>query len=621
MCGICGLYAPGGIDREVLQRMNDTLVHRGPDDQGFYTDPSVGLGSRRLSIIDLAGGHMPIANEDGSVWVVQNGEIYNFAALRRDLEARGHRFTTRTDTEVLVHLYEEHGTGLFERLHGMFAVALWDRTRGRLLLGRDRVGKKPLYYSWDGTRLAFGSELKALRPVPWLRPSLDWQALNHYFSYLYIPDPMSVYREVRKLPAAHWLAIEAGKLRLERYWDLPFEHVHPETDEGHYVLRLRELLTEAVRDRLVSDVPLGAFLSGGVDSATVVGLMSQLSSAPVQTFSIGFDEESFDELRYARLAARAFGTDHHEEILKPQAAELLEDLVQHLDEPFGDSSALPTFMVSRMARRHVTVALSGDGGDEAFAGYQSHRVHQRDQGFHERVPGPVRQLLGAGLGAGARASGHRRLRRVAGAVRRANRPLEQRFNNIYDKGQRRRLFSAEVRREIGAASEERLFADLLSAQRFPDFLSRVLYADTKAYLTNDILVKVDRMSMAHSLEVRAPLVDHRVLEFAAGIPSSLKLRDGVSKYIFKKMAATFVPRDIVYREKHGFGVPIAAWFRGELRDLLHDHLLGRSDGGERFFDGAFVERMLREHQSGRWDWSPHLWALLVFRMWYRSSAA
>jgi len=620
MCGICGMYAPGAVDRDVLQRMNDAIRHRGPDDEGFYTDERVGLGSRRLSIIDLSQGRMPIHNEDESVWVVFNGEIYNFLELRQGLEARGHRFTTHTDTEVIVHLYEEVGVGVFEKLRGMFAVALWDRKRGTLLLGRDRVGKKPLYYAWDGARLLFGSELKCMRAFPGLKLSLDFEAINYYFSYLYIPAPLSIYREVRRLPAAHYLELHAGAVQIRPYWDLRFDRVHRERDPRAYVERLRELVTDAVRCRLMSDVPLGAFLSGGVDSATVVGLMSQLSSKPVQTFSIGFDTESFDELEYARIAARAFGTDHHEEVLQPQALEWVETLVHHLDEPFGDSSALPTFMVSRMARRNVTVALSGDGGDEAFAGYESHAVHVRDERLHQRVPAPARALVGAGLRAGSWATAHPKLRRVAGAINRANRSLAERFCNVFTKQERAQLFSDEARREIGAAREEDLFAGLLGAQPFPDFLSRVLYADTKSYLTNDILVKVDRMSMANSLEVRSPLVDQHVLEFAAAIPSDLKLHDGVSKYIFKRMAEEFVPREIVYRKKHGFGVPLALWFRDELRTMLHDVLLSSDDRGARLFDRTFVERMLREHASGARDWSVQLWALLVFRLWYRAFA-
>jgi asparagine synthase (glutamine-hydrolysing) len=620
MCGICGMFAPGEVDRAVLQRMNDAIRHRGPDDEGFYTDDRVGLGSRRLSIIDLSQGRMPIHNEDESVWVVFNGEIYNFQELRQDLVARGHTFTTRTDTEVIVHLYEEIGAGVFEKLHGMFAVALWDRARGTLLLGRDRVGKKPLYYSWDGTRLIFGSEIKCLRAFPGLKLSLDYDAINHYFSYLYIPDPLSIYREIRKLPAAHSLELHAGVVKVQSYWDLRFDRVHRERDPRAYVERLRELVTDAVRCRLVSDVPLGAFLSGGVDSATVVGIMAQLSSKPVQTFSIGFDAETFDELEYARLAARAFGTDHHEEVMQPQALEWVETLVQHLDEPFGDPSALPTYMVSRMARRNVTVALSGDGGDETFAGYESHAVHVRDERFHQRFPAPARALVGAGLHAGSRVTTHPKLRRVAGAVRRANRPLAERWCNVFTKEERAQLFSAAARREIGAAREEDLFAGLLAAQPFPDFLSRVLYADTKAYLTNDILVKVDRMSMANSLEVRSPLVDHQVMEFAAAIPSDWKLHDGVSKYIFKKMAEEFVPREIVYRKKHGFGVPIGPWFRSELRTMLHDVLRSRDDGAAPLFDAGFIERLLREHDTGARDWSVQLWPLFVFRLWYRAFA-
>jgi asparagine synthase (glutamine-hydrolysing) len=372
-----------------------------------------------------------------------------------------------------------------------------------------------------------------------------------------------------------------------------------------------------VRCRLVSDVPLGAFLSGGVDSATVVGIMSQIAPEPVKTFSIGFEEQSHDELHYARIAARAFATDHHEEILRPNAIELLDKLVHHFDEPFGDPSALPTFMVSQMARRHVTVVLSGDGGDEAFAGYESHAVHRRDESFHRRVPAPLRAAVGAGLGAGARLTGHRKLTRVAGAVERANRPLAERFYKSYDKRLRRRLFAPDVRSRLAAAREEDAFRSLLGMQRFPDFLSGVLYADTKSYMTHDILVKVDRASMACSLEVRAPLVDHRLLEFVATIPSNLKLHGDTTKYIFKKTVESFVPREIVYREKHGFGVPIEAWFRRELRDLLREELLERRDEAAEFFDRGFVETMLHQHTSGARDWSIQLWPLLVFRLWWR----
>ena len=616
MCGICGIYAPNGVDADLLRRMNATLIHRGPDDEGFYTDGRAGLAVRRLSIIDLVRGHMPISNENGSVWVVQNGEIYNFRDLRRDLEGRGHRFTTGTDTEVLVHLYEEHGEDLFQHLRGMYAVALWDRDRDVLLLGRDRIGKKPLYYSFDGIRLLFASELKALRQVPDLNLSLDWEALNLYFSYYWIPGPWSIYREIRKLPPAHYLKLHAGRLELHRYWDLDFEHAETETDERWYVERLRELLTDAVRARLMSEVPLGAFLSGGIDSAVVVGLMSRIQERPVQTFSIGFDDESYDELRYARIAARAFGTDHHEEILKPRAADLVEKLVDHFDEPFGDSSALPTWLVSQVARKHVTVALSGDGGDEAFAGYQSHVIHARDEHFHRRVPAPLRALAGGGLELGARLTGRHRLRRMAGAVRRAHRPLEERYAVLFDKRSRRGLFTPEARARIGAPREHEVIAGPAGRQHFPDFLSRILYVDTKTYLPDDILVKVDRMSMAHSLEVRAPLVDQHVLEFAARIPSSLKLRNGVGKYIFKKVAEEFVPHEIVHREKHGFAVPLRHWFRQDLRDLVHGRLLSGGNGLSGLFNQRFVERMVREHEAERWDWSVQLWSLLVFHLWH-----
>jgi len=616
MCGICGMVSPGRVDADVLRRMSATLRHRGPDEEGYYTDADVGLASRRLSVIDLTGGKMPITNESGSVWVVQNGEIYNFRTLRRDLESRGHRFTTRSDTEVIVHLYEEYGTSLFEHLRGMFAVALWDRARSLLLLGRDPVGKKPLYYSFDGSTLLFASELKALRQHPQAHFSLDWQAVNHYFSHHYVPEPLSIFREVRKLPPGHWLELQHGNLRVQSYWKLDFEHPFSETDERWYVEQLHERLQHAVRARLVSDVPLGAFLSGGVDSATVVGLMSQSLDSPVKTFSIGFDDETFDELRHARVVARAFGTDHHEEILKPRATDLVERLADQLDEPFGDPSALPTYLVSQVARREVTVALSGDGGDEAFAGYQSHRVHLRDEAFHRRVPGPLGALAVGAVGLGARVSGNTRLRRTAGALRRAHRPLAQRYCNVFDADGRRQLFTRETLAEIGALREHEYFAAHARAQAYPDFLSRILAVDTATYLPGDILVKTDRMSMAHSLEVRCPLLDQELLEFAARIPSHLKLHQGVSKYVFKRVAERFVPHEIVHREKRGFGVPLRAWFRGELRDLVREHLLQNPNGAHSLFNRRTVERLVSEHEAGRWDWSLQLWSLMMFHLWY-----
>ncbi len=616
MCGISGMHAPGKVDPQVLRRMSAALAHRGPDDEGFYTDSQVGLASRRLSIIDLTSGRMPITNEDGSIWVVQNGEIYNFRTLRRELESRGHRFTTQSDTEVIVHLYEEHGAGLFDRLRGMFAVALWDRNEDKLLLGRDPLGKKPLYYGFDGQTLLFASELKSLRQHPDVRPSLDWQAVNHYFSHHYVPEPLSIFREFRKVPPGHWLQLHHGTLTLQRYWQLDFTQPFTETDERWYVEQLHERLRDAVRSRLVSDVPLGAFLSGGVDSATVVGLMSQCLDSPVKTFSIGFDDETFDELRHARIVARAFGTDHHEEILQPSATDLVQKLAATFDEPFGDPSALPTYLVSQVARREVTVALSGDGGDEAFAGYQSHRVHLRDEAFHRKVPGPLRALAVGSVALGARISGNARWRRTAGALRRAHRPLAERYCNVFDARGRRRLFTGDTMVQIGALQEHEHFAAPAQAQAYPDFLSRILAVDTATYLPGDILVKTDRMSMAHSLEVRCPLLDRDVLEFAARIPSHLKLHHGVSKYVFKRVAEQFVPREIVHREKRGFGVPLGAWFRRELRDLVRENLLHSPNGAHALFNRGTVEQLVAEHESGRWDWSLQLWSLLMFHLWY-----
>lgn len=629
MCGLTGklwLDPARPADLESVRALTAALAHRGPDGEGHAADGPCALGHRRLAIIDLSPRSAQPLRGAGGELLVANGEVYDHRELRAQLEALGQRFASDGDSEVLLAAYRQwwptEGPGFLRRLPGMFAFALWDPRARRLVLGRDRLGKKPLHYALTPEGLVFASELHALVRDPLVDRRPDWQALSDYLAFKVVGHPRTAYAGARTLPPASVLVVEPGAdgrlaARVERWWRLlPGNEwgAAPTLDEAADEVLAR--LRRAVRRRLVSDVPLGALLSGGLDSAAVVALMAQ-EGGEVRTFTIGFREADHDEAEGARRVARLFGTRHEELVVEPDAVALLDAALAHHGQPFADGSALPTWLVARLARRHVTVALTGDGGDEAFAGYESHAVHARDERFHRRFPAPLRALLGTGLAAGARWSGHAKLARVAGAVQRANRPVEERFCNVFTKAQRRRLFSAEARARIGQAKEETLFARLAQEQRFPDFLSQILYADTKSYLTNDILVKVDRMSMANSLEVRSPLVDHELLEFAATIPSHLKLHDGVSKYIFKKTAETFVPREIVYRRKQGFGVPIRHWFRTELRDMLHDALLGSTDAGGALFERRVVERMLREHTNGKRDWSTQLWPLLVFRMWYR----
>jgi asparagine synthase (glutamine-hydrolysing) len=621
MCGIAGIYnfkTLKPVTTGWVKAMTDTLVHRGPDDEGFYVSGPVGLGHRRLSIIDLEGGHQPICNEDQSIWVVFNGEIYNFEELQQELVRKGHVFKTRSDTEAIVHLYEEEGENCFRRLRGMFAIVLWDGRNRKMILARDRVGKKPLFYFHDGFRLAFASEMKAILALPDIPREIDLQAVSDYFSLLYVPTPKSIFKHIRKVRPGHYVVVSNKGLREVEYWDLSFAPTQELTEE-QWCERVLDTYREAVRLRLISDVPLGAFLSGGVDSSSVVALMAELIAGRLTTCSIGFKEKEFDELDYARVIASQFKTEHHEETVVPDAVGIVERLAWHYDEPFADSSAVPTYYVSKVAREHVTVALAGDGGDENFAGYRRYYFDRRENMVRSLLPGAIRRpVFGALASLYPKADWAPRIFRGKATFQNlARSPIEAYFRSMsgFQIELKNRVLAPDLVRELGDYSSLDLFRFYYEKADTSDPLSRIQYLDIKTYLTDDILAKVDRASMAHSLEVRAPLLDHKLMELVASIPTSLKLRGTNGKYILKKTFEKILPKNILYRRKMGFAVPLARWFRGELRDLAHTVIFDRSDSG--LLDGATVRSVWEEHQSGLRDRSTELWIVLMFRLWQR----
>ena len=621
MCGIAGIYHIKTFEpvrEDLLKAMTDALVHRGPDDEGFYCSGPVGLGHRRLSIIDLADGHQPMTNEDRTVWVVFNGEIYNFTDLHGFLKSKGHRFQTRSDTEVIVHLYEEMGESCFGELRGMFSIAIWDDRKKKLILARDRVGKKPLYYYHDGSKLLFASEIKAILQVPGISRDIDIEALSDYFSFLYVPAPKSIFKRIRKILPGHFLVASADGVRETKYWDLSFAKTEELTEEK-WCEKLSEALHEAVKIRLMSEVPLGAFLSGGVDSSSVVAMMQKTIGSPVITSSIGFEEKEFNELPYARSVSSYFGTDHHEQMVRPDAVAVLQKLVWHYDEPFADSSAVPTYYVSKVARQHVTVALSGDGGDENFAGYRRYYFDQRENYIRGWLPAGIRQpVFGALASLYPKADWAPRIFRGKATFQNLARcPIEAYFRSVAAcqselKGE---LLHGDIQRQLADYDSVNVLREYYNKADTDDLLSKVQYVDIKTYLTDDILAKVDRASMAVSLEVRAPILDHKFMELAARIPSTLKLRGLNGKYIFKKMLEQRLPQAIVRRPKMGFAVPLARWFRGELRDMAYDVIVGSK--ADDLLQPNTVARIWAEHQGGFRDRSTELWTLLMFRLWQR----
>jgi asparagine synthase (glutamine-hydrolysing) len=624
MCGIAGFAFVDQrhpVDRELLKRMTAVMRHRGPDADGFHIGPGVGLGHRRLSIIDLAGGDQPIYGEDRSCAVILNGEIYNFHELQRELADRGHVFKTRSDTESIVHAYEEWGLDCVTRLRGMFAFALWDESRRRLILARDRAGKKPLYYHADGERLVFASEIKGLLQDPSIKRRLSPESLNDYFSFGNIPSPNTVFQDIYQVPPAHLLLWERGQSRLQEYWDVTFQPTGPSRPE-EALEAFAPLFDEAVRIRMVADVPLGAFLSGGIDSSAVVASMARQSNRPVVTTSVGFAERTHSELEHARLVARAVRSRHHEILVRPNAVEDLPRLVWHLDQPFADSSALPTYYVSKAAREQVTVALSGDGGDEIFAGYQRrYGVHRLESRLRRLVPEPLRRGVLARLGRiYPRAEWIPRPLRWKLVLLNLGQSFERAYFNdlsLFLEEEKEALCSPEFLAQTRHHDPFHAFARHFERVRGADPLSRILYVDFKTWLHNDILVKVDRMSMSCSLEVRAPLLDHKVVEFAAALPPELKYRGPVSKFLLKRHVASRLPGLDASRPKQGFELPLAAWLRGDLRDTARDLLFSARAAQRGYVRPETVMRIWAAHQRGRRNHASQIWALLVLELWLR----
>ncbi|CAN5495041.1 amidotransferase 1, exosortase A system-associated [soil metagenome] len=621
MCGIAGFISKENTRSDErmsrLDAMCRVITHRGPDEQGTAVEGRAAMGMRRLSIIDLATGQQPIYNTGRTKLIVFNGEIYNYRELKADLESRGYKFRTNSDTETIIHAYDEYGVDCVKLLRGMFAFAIWDEREQSLFMARDRVGKKPLFYTVTAAgEFIYGSEMKVLLEHGGVTREIDHGALDAYLTFGYIPEELCIFKGVHKLEPGHFLIFKNGEIRTERYWDFDYSAESLTETEDEIASDLLTKLRDAVEVRLISEVPLGAFLSGGVDSSAVVGLMSQIMDQPVKTFSIGFNEDSFDELKYARMAASHFKTDHHEFILTPDFVDIIDDLVWHFDEPFADSSALPTYMVSKLAREHVTVALSGDGGDELFAGYTRY-VKDRNRSGLERLPRGIRQNL---------------IRPLSEALPHGARGKNYLFNISLDAAGRyidsishfngprkRKLYSNEIRTKMNGNFErgEKLYRQIAGSTATDDPVENLLYLDSKTYLPSDILTKVDRMSMASSLEARSPLLDHKLIEYVTRIPSSMKLKGNETKYIFKKAIEGFVPKEILYREKQGFGVPIGDWINLQLKERITGDLSDQRSMERGYFDPKYVRVLLDEHSRGRRDHSHALWTLWMLELWHR----
>ena len=621
MCGITGIFDTRGksaIPKELLEAMNQSQFHRGPDEGGIHIEPGLGLGHRRLSIIALSSGQQPLYNEDESIVVVFNGEIYNFIDLMPELKELGHTFRTHCDTEVIVHAWEEWGENCVDRFRGMFAFALWDRKKDTLFLARDRLGVKPLHYSLlsDGS-LIFGSELKALVSHPAMRREIDPLAVEEYFAYGYVPEPRTIYREAMKLEPGHCISIVRGKPmpRPRRYWEVPFGSTGPISEEDAE-RELIERLREAVRIRLVAEVPLGAFLSGGVDSGAVVAMMAELSKDPVNTCSIAFSDPKFNEAEYARMVAERYHTYHSVETVDADDFSLIDRLASLYDEPYADSSALPTYRVCELARKSVTVALSGDGGDENFAGYRRYRYHMMEERMRSALPLGIRRPLFGFLGSVyPRLDWAPRMFRAKSTFESLARDaVEGYFHEIsvLRNDLRMNLYSRRFRSELQGYNAIQVLKKHAANSPTDDPLSLVQYLDMKTYLPGDILTKVDRASMAHALEVRVPLLDHKLVEWVSGLPPEFKLKGNEGKHIFKKSLSTRLPNDILYRPKMGFAVPLASWFRGPLKERVRKTLLGQRLLDTGIFEESALNRLLEEHQDGRFDHSAPIWSLMMF---------
>jgi asparagine synthase (glutamine-hydrolysing) len=625
---MCGIYGFLNSNRDpvpssdLLGQMGRVVVHRGPNDQGQYIEGPVAFGIRRLSIIDLAGGHQPISNESESVWVVCNGEVYNYRELRKELEARGHRFRSQSDTEVLVHLYEEEGPEFVKRLRGMFAFALWDRKRSRLLLARDRLGKKPLYVRRGPERLLFASELKSILQAPEVPRELDVTSLQEYLALGYVPAPGTLLEGIEKVLPGHYMQIEDERIKTVQYWDASFNFVEHRSEQD-WIELVRAKLLEAVRVRLVSDVPLGAFLSGGIDSSSVVAAVSKLTGQPVKTYSIGFEgrDEFYNELPYASIVAKAFATDHHEIIVRPQVSDLLPKLIWHLDEPIADSAFITTYLVSQLARESVTVILSGVGGDELFGGYRRY-LGDNLVSYYRRVPAPVRKFLRTvltRLPQDRHSAWKNNIRYASAFADSAERDAASRYMSyvtVFSPDLRAQLLRehAEIPGEVASQLMQRYFVNCRDA----DALNSNIYVDLKTSLPDDLLALTDRMSMAASIECRAPFVDQELVELAGRIPSGLKIRGLTLKYLLKKVVEPWLPPEILKRGKRGFGAPVGSWLRTDLRELVEDTLSEEQVRKRGLFDPVTVRTIIARQNTGRNDCTEHLLSLINLELWCRA---
>jgi len=623
MCGIAGKFNLRGeaVSGDLIRRMCDKIRYRGPDDSGVYQDGNIGLGHLRLSIIDLSElGHQPMASHDGKIWITFNGEIYNFQQVRKTLLQKGYPFKSNCDTEVIIYLYKEYGERCVEYLRGMFAFGIWDVEHQKLFLSRDRIGQKPLYYYFDGRKFIFASEIKAILADPSVPKEINYEALADYFKYLYVPDPKSIYKNIWKLEPGHCMTVSIDGLKKSQYWDVSFQHP-VQRDQDELSARLLELLNESVKLRMMSDVPLGAFLSGGIDSSAIVAFMAaNQNGKPLTTCTIGFDSNEFDEMHYARQVADKFETDHREFTVKQKAEQVLPNLAYHFDEPFADSSAVPTYYVSKLARQAVKVALAGDGGDENFAGYEKYHLDDIENRWRQRFPGRLRKGFFPHLARLFEHGNHTLFRRGKTLLNSLSQNPDYGFyltNTEMPDAIWQDLLNEDTRKAIGSYDPFTVTEKYYHATDTDDHLSKILYVDLKTYLPGDILVKVDRMSMANSLEVRAPILDHNIIQFAAHIPGNLKYKNGEKKHILKLALAPLLPDEILYRRKMGFSVPLAEWFRGELQEFAKAHLLCNESALHLFFKMDVIEHVWQRHQSCTADHSVILWSLLMFELWYR----
>lgn len=627
MCGITGFVGKTDASSiSILRPMTEVIAHRGPDDEGFYLDDHAALGFRRLSIIDLAAGHQPMCNEDGSVWIVFNGEIYNFQEIKPILEQKGHVFKTHSDTEVIIHAYEEWGVECLERLNGMFGFAIWNKNNRSLFIARDRLGVKPMYYTWTGKSLVFGSEIKSILKFPGIKKGVDAEALDSYMSFLWTPEPRTLFQNISKLPAGHYLLMQNEKFSINAYWDVSFQPDNDRT-ESYWIDKTLDLLSRSVKQRLISEVPLGAFLSGGVDSTSIIALMNRHSSDSVTTYTIGFSEHDRkrdvvqSDVEYARLAAKRLNVDYHEIILNPQVADLLPKLVWHMDEPVADPAAITTYLICKASREKLTVMLSGVGGDEVFGGYPRF-VAMKIADLYNRLPVAMRRTVIENIVRTLHASKSPAFRNIKKFVKSASLPMRKRYmgyRTYFTEDEKKSLYSTELQKTLSTLQSDPLKEHhaLFDSAAGLDFLSQIMYVDMKTFLPSLNLMYTDKMSMAASVEVREPFLDYQLVEFFARMPSQYKVKGFTRKYVLKKAAERIIPKKIVWRKKAGFGAPIRSWITGDLKDMVHDLLSEERIRKRGYFNYAYCRKILDDEFSGKEYNSNHIWQLLTLELWHQ----